>query len=123
MGILSRGNHAREPVERRVRVSAAEAFNKGADNVVMVVAVAVVENDLLLDAFFRGLEVNLNAGSLGRRPCGNGGLDGELEGVEEASSVTRGRVDEMLEGAGGELDLPSPVAALPIGEGGARGGH
>ena len=50
--------------------------------------------------------------------CGRPGLgarlDRELEGVEEAARVPVGGLDEVLEGALLELDLPVAVASLGV---------
>ncbi len=54
-------------------------------------------------------------GALRGRPGLGAGLDRELEGVEEAARVPVGRLDEVLERAFLELDLPAAVAALGVG--------
>ena len=45
--------HLRQPVERGVRIAAAHAFDEGGDRVVVLVAIAVIDDRLSLNALLR----------------------------------------------------------------------
>ena len=51
-GVFAGVDHAGHPVERGIRVEAAEALYKGADRVVVDVAFLIIEHGTPLDAFF-----------------------------------------------------------------------
>jgi hypothetical protein len=49
-------DHAGQPVEGRVRVGTAQAFDKGADGVEVGIAFFVIEDGTFLDGFFSNLQ-------------------------------------------------------------------
>jgi hypothetical protein len=51
-GVFAGGEHAAEPVERGVGVGVADGFVQGGDEVVVLFAGLVVEQDALLEGFF-----------------------------------------------------------------------
>ena len=55
--ILAAGDHAREPIERRVRIGAADAFVQRGDEIVVLFAVLVVGGRALLQEFAERLGV------------------------------------------------------------------
>ena len=88
MRIFSRCEHARHPIHSRIRIASAKAFYKGADNVVVIVAVAVVQHDFFLNAFFgrfaayvNAASFRRNAGMFLRRPAFGGRFDGKFQRV------------------------------------------
>ena len=52
--------HFREPVDRALLVGRAHAFDEGADRVVMRVALLVVDDRFLLNAFLRDFDREMN---------------------------------------------------------------
>ena len=60
MRVFAGGNHARKPIHRSVRIAPAQTFYKRADNVVVIVAVAVVKHGFFLNRLFGGLFGNIN---------------------------------------------------------------
>jgi hypothetical protein len=75
--------HFRQPVKRGIGIAAADAFDEGADRVVMGVVLRIVDDGFALDAF-----LDDGAGQVdGAVRGGIGGEGGEFEGVEAASGV------------------------------------
>ena len=60
MRVFAGGNHARKPIHRSVRIAPAQTFYKRADNVVVIVAVAVVKYGFFLNRLFGCLFGNIN---------------------------------------------------------------
>ena len=112
--VLSRVDHAGQPVEGGVGIRAPQALDEGARRVVVVISVLVVEDGPPLDALLGRREAHAYGRVLRGRPGLGAGLDRELEGVEEAAGVSVRYLDDVLEGALLEVDLPSAVAPLLV---------
>jgi len=121
--VFSCRDHAREPVESRVRVPSPKRLDEGADYVVVIVSVPVVQDDLFLDAFFCALFVYQNYRAVCGRPGGNRGFHREFQGVQKAPRVAGGGINKMFEGSVLERDLPPAVPALCVREAGEGGFH
>ena len=98
-------DHAREPVESRVRVPSPKRLDEGADYVVVIVSVPVVQDDLFLDAFFCALFVYQNYRAVCGRPGGNRGFHREFQGGSEGSACRRRRYQQDVRGP--VLERPS----------------
>ena len=123
--IFSRCYHTSKPVQSRIWVSASQAFDKGTDNVVVVVAVSVVKHHLFLNAFFRRLlgDVNLRAFSGNWWGClwipvFWGSFHCQLQCVQKASGISVGGIHQMLQGTSFKNHLPAAVASISVLEGG-----
>ena len=102
--VLTGGDHRREPVQRRVRIVAAEALDERRDGVVVPVAGPVVGEDALLGG---RLDVLESRGDVAGRVAdalvgGEGGRT--LEDVQGRSRVATGERHQMLEGVVAEGD-------------------
>ena len=51
--VFARVEHLRQPVERRIGIAAAHRFDEGGDRIVVLVAVAIIDHRLFLDALLR----------------------------------------------------------------------
>ena len=121
--VFSGGDHAREPIHRGVWVAPPQAFNKRADDIVVIIAVAVVEHDFFLNRFFGGFAAYVDR----RTPRGHGRRGGgipffgcrfycEFERVQQTARVSVRRFDQVFESAFFEFDFPMTVAALFVAE-------
>ncbi len=121
--ILAGGGHTRKPVHRRVGIAPAQTFDERADNVIMIVAVAVVQHDFFLNGLLGGLPRNINRGAVGgngrirvRLPFFGSRLDGKLQRVQERPGVAVRGLNQMFERTVLKFNLPVTVAALRIGK-------
>ena len=73
MRVFAGGNHARKPIHRSVRIAPAQTFYKRADNVVVIVAVAVVKHGFFLNRLFGCLFGNINRRTVRRLRRNRGG--------------------------------------------------
>ncbi len=88
--VLAGLDHPRQVVQRRVGVGAAHRLDEGADDVVVLVALAVVAHRRLVDRGLRGRQVDLVAAL---RP---GGAGGRLEVGQRAAGVAAGQPDQVV---------------------------
>lgn len=108
--------HFGEPVEGGVGVASADAFDQGADDIVVGIAVAVVSGDTFLDG-------------LGRQFAGEvdgvfkGGEDADFEGGEGASGVAVAGAGEVFEGVVVGLDVPGSQTTFGVVDGTAKEGE
>ena len=82
--------HFREPVDRAFFIRSAHAFDERTDRVVVRVADAIVDDGLLLDAFLRDRELEMNnavAGLSQRRCCSSAVGPPEVRGRTPISSA------------------------------------
>ncbi len=93
--VLAGMDHLGEPIHRRVGVRAAQGLDKGADGVIVIVPLLVIEDDPALDALLGDIKGDVN---LSFRSCRWGGLDRQLQGVEHAAGVTIGDVHQVVQG-------------------------
>ena len=103
-------NHLRQPVERRVGVAAAHGLNERADGVVVRVAVAVIDDGLLLDALLRHFHRDAD-GAVGLR---RGGERGDFQRVQRLARVAVGHAGEVPRGLLLNFNLQVADAALRI---------
>src|SRR5712691_10162685 len=82
--VLAGFEHAHEPVNRRVRVAAAQTLDEGGNDVVVLFAALVIEQCLVLSSLFEQRQVDVSRFFLG----GQGRRD--LEGIERHPSVALG---------------------------------
>ena len=139
--LLARVDHPRHPVERRVRVRAAQALDERADGVVVDIAFFVVEHGATLDGLLGDGAGDMDAGCVergvcnvgriashrdaaryfvfrfGRGSCGLRGFDGQLQGVKHAAGIAVGHVDQMGQGVVVDLDVQLSITTLGIGDG------
>ena len=87
-------------------------FDEGADDVVVGVAVLVVEHRSPLDGLLGHRQVDDD-----RPAVGVGGLHRQLQGVERAAGVARGDAHEVLQRLGPQVDLQAAVSALGVFQG------
>ncbi len=118
MRVFAGLQHAAQPVERGVGVGVADGFVQRGDEVVVLLALLVVEQDALLEGL--GGDVSGDACRRGAR----GEFGGDFEGVEGVAGVAAGVGGDGLEGAfvGGEV-LRCAQAALGVGEGALQEGE
>ena len=123
--IFSRRHHPCQPVQGRIWVPPPQTFDKGADDIVVVVTVSIVEHHLLLDAFLRRLPADEDFAPVGgagrislRLPVLRSGFHRQLQGVQKASGIAVGRVHQMLQRPLLKFHLPAAVAPLPVLQGG-----
>ena len=119
--VLAGRDHRRQPVQRRVRVVAAEALDERRDRVVVAVAGPVVGEDALLGGRLDVLEPRADA-ALGVADVLRLGERGRaLEDVQRGAGVAAGERDEVLEAASIERDAAvraegAGESALLVGE-------
>ena len=90
-GVFAGLQHAAQPVERGVGVGVADGFVQGGDDVVVLLALLVVEQDAALEGFGGDLFGDAMFRLLG------GEVGGDIEGVEGVARVAAG-----VGGDGGE---------------------
>ena len=105
-------NHLREPVERRVGVAAAHGLDERADGVVVRVAIAVVDDGLLLDALLGDFHRDAD-GAVGFR---RGGERGDFQRVERLARIAVRNAGEVPRGFLRDFDFQVADAALGIHE-------
>ena len=110
--ILAGVQHLREPVERGIGIRAADGFDEGGGGVVMRVAIGIVGDGFLLDAFLGDFEAQLDASIAARR----GGEHGEFEGGEGFADIAIRHFREVAEGVGRDIDLEVAEAAVGVAE-------
>ncbi len=111
--------HFGEPVEGGVGVGGAHALYKGADGVVMGVAIAIIDDGFLLDGLLGDLEGDVDDAA----GVGGGGEGGEFEGVQGLARVAIGDGGEVGGGVGVEVDVEEAEAAFFVGEGSLHDGE
>ncbi len=117
--VLAGIDHLGQPVERRVGVGAAQRLDEGADGVVVIVAVLVVQHRPALDALLgHGHVDDDDPLGVGRRR-----LHRQLQRVEHAAGVAVGHVHQVGQGIVVHLDLEPAIAPLRVGQGAAGDGH
>ena len=72
--LLTGIDHLRQPIERRVRIAAAQALDEGADRINVIVALFVIQHGAALNRLFN--DGKRDADDTGR--VGGGGLDCQL---------------------------------------------
>src|SRR5438445_7134544 len=108
--VLARLEHAHHPVDRRVRVAAAEALDERGDDVVVLLARLVVAERALLGGLLEEPEVE-GAGAARARQA-----RGQLERVERDARVALRVGDQEGARLGGEGQLGATQPALRVGE-------
>ena len=101
-------DHLRHPVDGRIRVAAAQALDKGADGVEVVVALLVIEDGAALDRLLGDVQRHVDDGRRARVD-GVGGLHSQFQRVEHAARIAVGDVDQMVE----RVLVDAHVAGLP----------
>ena len=99
MRILACAHHACKPVHCGIRVAAAQGFYECRNNVVVVVAVAVVQNDFFLNRFFGRFLRNIDFASpcrngicVVRLPFFRGSFHGKFQCVQQGTGIAVGGV-------------------------------
>ena len=110
--VFARVEHAREPIDRRIRIAAANRLDEGADDVVVVLALLVVGDHAALQRVGDQRAVDVaRAVRVGR-----GRSRGVLERVERDARVAVGQPDQRFERFIVDLDLLRAEAAFRVGE-------
>ena len=102
--ILAGRDHRGQPVQRRVRIVAAQALDERRDRVVVPVAGAVVREDPLLGRGLDVLEPRRDVTIGVADSLGLGQRDRALQHVERRARVPTGQPDQVLERVVGERD-------------------
>jgi len=89
--IIARSKHARHPIERGIRIAAAQGFDERRGDVVMLVAFLIIDERAFLHAFLGHGQGHRDVAIGLRRRC----ECGEFQGVQEAPRVAVGLMDEM----------------------------
>src|SRR5262249_30564777 len=100
-----------EPIQRSVRVRTSHAFDKGADCIVVLGLVCIVNDSLLLDALFGNFQIQCDSpvGSRPRREHSN------FQRIQSASRVSITYVREEFQSGMFGLYLQLAKSALRIG--------
>ena len=80
----------------------------------MVVAVLIVEHNLLLNTFFGCCAVDGKSGSVRRRPAVYRSFNSEFQRIQKAPRISCGCFDEMLKSPFRKRNLPSSITPLMI---------
>ena len=83
----------------------------------MVVAFLVVEDDFLLYRLLGALKGDSDALAVLWRKYVGSGLNGQLQGIQQASGIAVGDVYDVLKGTLLKLDPVASVAPFPVGQG------
>ncbi len=117
-GVLTGIDHLGQPIERRIGIRAAQRFDKGADGIIVIVAILVIEHRPALDALLGHAHVHDNDAIL----VGRGGLYGQFQGIEHTTGIAVGYVHQVGESIIMDVDLQPAIAAVRIGHGVAGNG-
>ena len=104
--------HFGQPIERGIGIAAADAFDEGADRIVVRIILGIVDHGFALDAFLDDGAGQAD-GAIRRR---FGGQRGQLEGVEAAAGVPVADLGQMRGGLLIKADLPGAQTAFRIGQ-------
>ena len=109
--LLAPGQHPRQVVDRGVGVAAADRFDEGRNDIVVLFAVLVVESDVLLEA--------VGDVPVGDRHLAVGGPDDDFEDVEQLARVAAREAEQRA----GFRDLDVALFQLGVGRQGTVEQH
>ena len=87
-GLLAAGEHPGQVVDRGVGVTSPDRFDKGRNDIVVLLAVLVVEGDVLLQTL--GYVV------VGDRNLAGGGVDDDFENVQQLAGIAAREAEQRL---------------------------
>jgi hypothetical protein len=108
-GVFPGVDHTGQPVEGRIGIRTAHAFNKGADGVEVGISLFVVEHGPPLNGLFRHRQGDGDgAGIIGFR-----GFNRQFQGIEQSAGIAIGHIHQMVEGLVGNLDRNDRRSPVP----------